>query len=85
MRSFLGVPILGGRGTFGNLYLTEKVGGDAFTEEDQDIAILVLAAGSSKATDVYSTAPSSAAANGTDNENDVGLSVTEREAVAMNG
>jgi hypothetical protein len=42
-------------------------------------------AGSSKATDVYSTAPSSAAANGTDNENDVGLSVTEREAVAMNG
>jgi hypothetical protein len=42
-------------------------------------------AGSSKATDVYSTAPSSNAANGTDNENDVGLSVTEREAVAMNG
>jgi hypothetical protein len=42
-------------------------------------------AGSSKATDVYSTAPSSAAANGTDNENDAGLSVTEREAVAMNG
>jgi signal transduction histidine kinase len=43
MRSFLGVPILGGRGTFGNLYLTEKIGGDAFTEEDQDIAILLAA------------------------------------------
>lgn len=40
-------------------------------------------AGSSKATDVYSTAPSSAAANGTDNENDTALSVNEREAVAM--
>jgi hypothetical protein len=40
-------------------------------------------AGSSKATDVYSTAPSSAAANGTDNENDAHLSVSEREAVAM--
>jgi len=40
-------------------------------------------AGSSKATDVYSTAPSSAAANGTDNENDTSLSVNEREAVAM--
>lgn len=45
-------------------------------------------AGSSKATDVYSTAPSSAAANGTDpgtdHENDnTALSVNEREAVAM--
>ena len=43
MRSFLGVPIIGSRGTFGNLYLTEKIGGDAFTEEDQDIAILLAA------------------------------------------
>jgi signal transduction histidine kinase len=43
MRSFLGVPIIGGRGTFGNLYLTEKIGGDAFTEEDQDIAVLLAA------------------------------------------
>ena len=42
-------------------------------------------AGSSKVTDVYSTSPSSAAANGIDNENDTGLTVTEREAVAMNG
>ena len=43
MRSFLGVPILGSRGVFGNLYLTEKTGGEAFTEEDEDIAILLAA------------------------------------------
>jgi signal transduction histidine kinase len=41
MRSFLGVPIIGGRGVFGNLYLTEKVGGEVFSEEDEDIAILL--------------------------------------------
>jgi signal transduction histidine kinase len=41
MRSFLGVPIIGTRGVFGNLYLTEKVGGEVFTEEDEDIAILL--------------------------------------------
>ena len=43
MRSFLGVPIIGGRGIFGNLYVTEKIAGDEFTEEDQDIAILLAA------------------------------------------
>lgn len=43
MRSFLGVPILGSRGVFGNLYLAEKTGGEAFTEEDEDIAILLAA------------------------------------------
>jgi signal transduction histidine kinase len=43
MRSFLGVPIIGGRGVFGNLYLTEKAGGELFTEEDEDIAILLAA------------------------------------------
>jgi signal transduction histidine kinase len=43
MRSFLGVPIVGSRGVFGNLYLTEKTGGEAFTEEDEDIAILLAA------------------------------------------
>jgi len=41
MRSFLGVPILSSRGVFGNLYLTEKIEGDTFTEEDEDIAILL--------------------------------------------
>jgi signal transduction histidine kinase len=43
MRSFLGVPIQGARGIFGNLYLAEKQGGEPFTEEDEDIAILLAA------------------------------------------
>jgi signal transduction histidine kinase len=43
MRSFLGVPIRGSQGIFGNLYLTEKIGGEVFTEEDEDIAILLAA------------------------------------------
>ena len=43
MQSFLGVPIVGKRGIFGNLYLTEKLGGEAFTEEDEHIAILLAA------------------------------------------
>jgi signal transduction histidine kinase len=41
MHSFLGVPIVGRRGAFGNLYLTEKVGGALFTEEDEYIAVLL--------------------------------------------
>jgi signal transduction histidine kinase len=43
MQSFLGVPIFGSRGVFGNLYLTEKIGAESFTEEDEDIAILLAA------------------------------------------
>ena len=43
MRSFLGVPIVGRRGTFGNLYLTEKIGADEFTEDDERIALLLAA------------------------------------------
>ena len=43
MRSFLGVPIVGRRGVLGNLYVTEKAGGEQFTEEDEDIAILLAA------------------------------------------
>ncbi|GAB3412463.1 sensor histidine kinase [Flindersiella endophytica] len=44
MRSFLGVPvrIRGGR-VFGNLYLTEKTGGD-FTQEDEDVVVALAAA-----------------------------------------
>ena len=39
MRSFLGVPVrIRGRG-FGNLYLTEKIGGSDFTDEDENVAI----------------------------------------------
>jgi signal transduction histidine kinase len=41
MHSFLGVPIVGRRGVFGNLYLTEKVGGALFTEEDEYLAVLL--------------------------------------------
>jgi signal transduction histidine kinase len=43
MHSFLGVPIVGQRGVLGNLYLTEKTGGPEFTDEDEDIAILLAA------------------------------------------
>lgn len=43
MHSFLGVPIIGRQGVFGNLYVTEKIGGKQFTEEDEDIAILLAA------------------------------------------
>jgi two-component system, NarL family, sensor histidine kinase DevS len=38
MRSFLGVPIVAGRGADGGLYLTEKAGGRSFTDEDQEWA-----------------------------------------------
>jgi len=34
MRSFLGVPLRVGDAVFGNFYLTDKVGADAFSEED---------------------------------------------------
>ena len=43
MHSFLGVPVVGRRGIFGNLYLTEKLGGQAFTDEDEHIALLLAA------------------------------------------
>src|SRR5206468_1661788 len=43
MRSFLGVPIFGNRGVLGNLYLAEKTDGETFTDEDEDIAILLAA------------------------------------------
>jgi len=43
MHSFLGVPIVGRRGVFGNLYLTEKLDTAAFTEQDEHIAVLLAA------------------------------------------
>jgi signal transduction histidine kinase len=43
MHSFLGVPIVGRRGGFGNLYLTEKLGAEEFSEEDEHIAVLLAA------------------------------------------
>jgi len=41
MRSFLGVPILLRGVAYGNLYLTEKEGGEDFTDEDEDLAMLL--------------------------------------------
>jgi signal transduction histidine kinase len=43
MRSFLGVPILLRGVAFGNLYLTEKAGGEDFTEEDEEVVTLLAA------------------------------------------
>ena len=43
MRAFLGVPIVGRRGPFGNLYFADKVGAPAFDEEDEAIAVLLAA------------------------------------------
>jgi signal transduction histidine kinase len=41
MHSFLGVPIVGRRGVFGNLYVTEKAGGGEFDEGDEHVAQLL--------------------------------------------
>ena len=43
MRSFLGVPILLRGVAYGNLYLTEKEGGGAFTDEDEELTQLLAA------------------------------------------
>jgi len=43
MPSFLGVPVVGRRGIFGDLYLTEKLDGNEFTDEDEHIAVLLAA------------------------------------------
>jgi signal transduction histidine kinase len=43
MHSFLGVPIIGRRGVFGNLYMTEKLGGGLFTDEDEYVCLLLAA------------------------------------------
>ena len=46
MRSFLGVPIRVRGQVYGNLYLTEKIGGGGFSEEDEQLALgLASAAG----------------------------------------
>jgi signal transduction histidine kinase len=43
MRSLLGVPIRIGNRVFGNLYLTEKIGAEEFSEEDEELAELLAA------------------------------------------
>jgi signal transduction histidine kinase len=44
MRTFLGVPIRVGDEVFGNLYLTEKAGGDDFDADDEAIVLSLAAA-----------------------------------------
>ncbi|WP_211246619.1 GAF domain-containing sensor histidine kinase [Amycolatopsis taiwanensis] len=44
MRTFLGVPVMVRDKAFGNLYLTEKAGGQPFTEDDE-VVVQALAAG----------------------------------------
>ncbi len=41
MRTFLGVPILLRGVAYGNLYLTEKEGGEDFTAEDEELSLLL--------------------------------------------
>jgi GAF domain-containing protein len=43
MRTFLGVPIRVRAAIFGNLYLTEKLGGGEFTQEDEDVVVALAA------------------------------------------
>ena len=43
MTSFLGVPVKGRGGPFGNLYLTEKIDASEFSDEDEAIAVLLAA------------------------------------------
>jgi signal transduction histidine kinase len=41
MRTFLGVPILVRGEAWGNLYLTEKAGGETFSESDEEAAVVL--------------------------------------------
>jgi signal transduction histidine kinase len=43
MRTFLGVPVILRGVAYGNLYLTEKEGGEDFDEEDQELVTLLAA------------------------------------------
>jgi signal transduction histidine kinase len=44
MRSFLGVPVWVQGEVFGNLYLTEKAGGEVFTDVDEELVVGLAAA-----------------------------------------
>lgn len=44
MTSFLGVPIFVAGQVYGNLYLTDKAGGDVFTDVDEELAVAYAAA-----------------------------------------
>jgi signal transduction histidine kinase len=44
MQSFLGVPVMVRGEVFGNLYLTDKQSGDAFTDIDEELVVALAAA-----------------------------------------
>ncbi|HEY5116178.1 MAG TPA: GAF domain-containing protein [Nakamurella sp.] len=44
MATFLGAPIRIGNRVFGNLYLTERIGGGPFTEQDTELVVALAAA-----------------------------------------
>ena len=41
MKTFLGVPVMVSGEPFGNLYLTEKAGGEEFSERDEEVVVLL--------------------------------------------
>lgn len=43
MKSFLGVPVMGKTGIFGNLYLTDKQGAPEFSDADEAITLMLAA------------------------------------------
>ena len=53
MHSFLGVPIRIGDRVFGNLYLTDKVTGEVFTDIDEETYTLATAAGERSTTALF--------------------------------
>jgi signal transduction histidine kinase len=65
MRSFLGIPVRVGNRRFGNLYLTEKLGGREFDDEDERLVVTLaaFAASAIEATLLVSTERELAAAH----------------------
>lgn len=43
MVPFLGVPVMAGDEAMGNLYLTNKIGADEFSQEDEDVVVFLAA------------------------------------------
>lgn len=64
MTTFLGVPIVRGGRRYGNLYVTEKVGGTPFDETDESlvVALAAFAAGAIETTELVASEVSRAAA-----------------------
>ena len=64
MRTFLGIPIVRGGNRYGNLYVTEKVDGEAFDDTDEALAVAMaaFAAGAIEANELMTLERSRAAA-----------------------